>query len=269
MAGVTVTRIEDERDDRLADYRNVPDPELLADRRLFVAEGRLVVRRLLTASRFAVRSVLVTDIALASLGDALSGRPGVPVFVVPQRVMDAVIGFNVHRGCLALGERRPARTWEDATHGARTLAILERMGNPDNVGGVFRNAAAFGVDAVLIGPSCADPLYRKAIRTSMGAALTVPFAAAAPWPDMIGALREEGWLVVGLVTSRDTPALREAIAGSAGARIAVVIGHEGDGLTAGAIGACDVRAHIPMTEDVDSLNAATAAAIAFYEMARA
>ena len=265
---MNVTRIEDDRDHRLADYWNVPDPELLAGRRLFVAEGRLVVRRLLTASRLRARSVMVTEPACASLADVLSAHPDLPVFLVPQRVMDGVTGFNIHRGCLALGERPSPRHWRDVAAAARRLVVLERVGNADNVGAVFRNAAGLGFDAVLTGPSCADPLYRKAIRTSMGATLRVPFAPAEPWPDVLRRLHEDAWITVAMVPAPDAPALRESVAGAGTARVAVVIGHEGDGLTAEARDACARQARIPMAPGVDSLNAATAAAIAFYEIQR-
>ena len=266
---VEVIRIEDEGDVRLADYRNVPDPELLARRQLFVAEGRLVVRRLLAVSRMAARSVMVTEPALAAIGDLLEGRPGLPVYVVPQRVMDLVTGFNIHRGCLALGERPAQRSWADLAGAAARLAILERVGNADNVGAVFRSAAALGFDGVLLGPSCADPLYRKAIRTSMGAALTLPFAALAPWPEALHRLRGTGWTVLALVPAPDAPPLWDVIPGTVNGKVAVAIGHEGEGLTADARGACGREARIPMAPGIDSLNAATAAAIAFYEVARA
>lgn len=268
MPAVGVTRVDDENDERLADYRNVPDPDLLVGRRLFVAEGRLVVRRLLTPGGLAARSVLVTEAALASLEDAIAGRPEVAVYVVPQRVMDGIAGFNVHRGCLALGERPPRGDWREIVRVARRLAILERVGNPDNVGAVFRNAAAFGFGGVLIGPSCADPLYRKAIRTSMGAVLTLPSAPAEPWPGTLRLLRDDGWMVVAMVPAPGAPSLGDVFATAAATRVAVVIGHEGDGLTRHALDACEHHARIPIAAPVDSLNAATAAAIAFYELGR-
>lgn len=263
-----VTRIDDERDERLADYRNVPDPELLDRRGLFVAEGRLVVRRLLEGGRLTAHSVMVTPPALASLEDLVAARPGLPVYLVPQRVMDGVSGFNVHRGCLAIGGRPPRLRWQEVTGRARRVAVLERVGNADNVGAMFRSAAALAVDGILLGPACADPLYRKAIRTSMGAALSVPFAAAEPWPDTLRALGDTGWIVTAMVTEPDAPALHEVFATAGGRPVAVVIGHEGEGLSQAARDACPYRARIPMADGVDSLNAATAAAIAFYELVR-
>ena len=265
---VGIIHIEDAADDRLAEFRNVPDRELLARHGLFVAEGRLVVRRLLLESRLPVRSVMVTSAALSPLQEVLDPKEGLPVYVVSQAVMNGVTGFNMHRGCLALGERPQSSSWRELTSGARCLVALERVGNADNVGSVFRNASAFGVDAVLLESACADPLYRKAIRTSMGASLTMPFASAEPWPGMLHELRDEGWAVVAMTPSSRARELREIVPSIAGHSVVVVVGHEGEGLTAEALDACSHRARIPMTNRVDSLNVAAAVAVALYEMNR-
>ena len=234
---------------------------------MFVAEGRLVVRRLLTSTRMRARSVMVTEAARAALADVLPADSPVPIYVVPQPVMNGITGFNMHRGCLAIGERPSPQDWRALAAQARRLVILERVGNADNVGAIFRNAAAFGVDAVLLGPDCADPLYRKAVRTSMAAALTVPFANAEPWPGMLGELRERGSATIALTPSADSPPLREVAARVADrSSVTLVLGHEGDGLTAVAQDACEHRARIPMAHGVDSLNVATAAAVALYEI---
>ena len=260
-----VIPIDCANDERLADYRNIPDAELVERRGLFVAEGRLVVRRLLQESPLVARSVMVTDAAAASLGDAADARPDLPVYRVPQAVMDGVAGFNIHRGCLAIGERPPVTAWPALLPGARTVIVIERIGNADNVGGIFRNAMAFGAEAVLLGPACADPLYRKAIRTSMGAALLVPFARAAPWPDALRQLQALGFAVVALTPSADAAPLRHVAAALTGRPIAIVLGHEGEGLTSEALRACDRHARIRM-RGFDSLNVACAAAIALYEV---
>ena len=265
---MNVVHIEDPADERIADYRNIPDPDLMARRGLFVAEGRLVVQRLLVSTRWTARSLLVTSPALAALQPTLGADADVPVFLVNQPVMNVITGFNIHRGCLALGERAPAREWRRLVESAALVVALERLGNADNVGAIFRNAAAFGADVVLLGPACADPLYRKAIRTSMGAALSVPFADARPWPDVLSALRDEGWAVVALSPASVVRA-RDAAAEVAGRRVAIVVGHEGEGLTLGATRVCTHHAAIPMAPGVDSLNAATAAAVALYEFAAA
>jgi tRNA G18 (ribose-2'-O)-methylase SpoU len=262
-----VTRLDDQSDDLLADYRNIPDPVLVAQRGLFVAEGRLVVTRLLTSSAFTARSAMVTETALAAMRDVFARQPQLPVYVVPQPVMNGVAGFNIHRGCLAIGERPAPRHWRAPAAAARHLAVLEQIGDADNVGAVFRNSAAFGIDAVLLGPSCADPLYRKAIRTSMGSALSIPFAQVEPWPAALHELRADGWQVIAMTPAPAARPLREVAAATQGHRCAVVLGHEGDGLTAAALDACTYRARIPMAAGVDSLNIATAAALAFYELA--
>ena len=256
--------LDDATDPRVADYGGIPDPELARARGVFVAEGRLVVRRLLE-SRFVTRSVMVTGTALDAVADLVEARPGLPVFVVPQDVMNAVAGFNIHRGCLAIGERPAAMPWDALAPDASPLVALERVGNADNVGATFRAAAAFAAGGVLLDGACADPLYRKAIRTSMGASLQVPFASGVPWPSALSALRDRGWMVVGLTPSAAEPLA--AVLGSApGRRVVLALGHEGDGLTPGATGACTHLARIPMIGAVDSLNVAMAAGIALYEL---
>ena len=267
-----IIRTDDPADPRLADYRGVSDAELAARQGIFIAEGRLVVRRLLASSTFATRSVLVTEAAFASLAGTLARRPGVPVLLVRQGVMNAIAGFDIHRGCLAIGERPGASTWQEVaqlptpnSQRPRVVVVLERVANPDNVGGVFRSASAFGAGAVLLDPSTVDPLYRKAIRTSMGAALQVPFARAEPWPGAVRELRQLGFAVVAMTPSAGAQPLRETVEAVAGRPVAIVLGHEGDGLTADALAACELQARIPMSGEVDSLNVATAAAIALYE----
>jgi tRNA G18 (ribose-2'-O)-methylase SpoU len=260
-----VLHIDDPADARLADYRNLPDRVLLESRGLFIAEGRLVVRRLLESTRFRTRSVLLSDAAYSGVRDDVDRFPAVPVYVVPQTVMNDVAGFEVHRGCLAVGERPHPADWRSLARDARRLVVLERVTDPDNVGSVFRNSAAFGVDAVLLGPATTDPLYRKAIRTSMAATLSVPFAVAEPWPDVLHALRDAGVAVIGLTPSA-SHSIEEVAGSTQGRRVALAAGHEGDGLSAAALGACEFTAKIPMAFGVDSLNVATAVAIALYEL---
>ena len=268
-----VFRIDDPCDLRIADYRNIRDGVLLVRQQAFVAEGRLVVRRLLASDRLATRSVLVTAPALAALED-VARLSEVPVYLVPQPVMDTVSGINIHRGCLAIGERPGVVAWRTLAASAERLVVLERVANADNVGAIFRNAAAFGVDAVLLGAGCADPLYRKAIRTSMAATLTIPFARMAAdgeepsWPDSLGLLRADGVGLIGLSPSAEAlplPGLLREIR-PAMPRVAILAGHEGEGLTREALSACDHVARIPMAAGHDSLNIATAVAIALYQL---
>ena len=259
MAAVPVIAIDSAEDDRLAGYGGVSDPALARAGGRFVAEGRRVVERLLLSPAFAVESVLVTPPACAALQSApevLAARPDVPIYLVPQDVMSRVAGFHIHRGCLALAKRPILPAWDTLAAGARLMIVLEQLGDADNVGSTFRCAAAFGADAVLLGPGCADPLYRKAIRTSMGAALVVPFAvlddATPAWPGALRALRADRWDVV-----RD---------GSS--RLALVFGHEGDGLSPQALDACTHLARIPMAPGVDSLNVAVSVGVALHDVTR-
>lgn len=266
---MAITLIEDSTDPRLDDYRNIPDPELIRQHGIFVAEGRLVVRRLLTESRFTTRSVMVTESACHALADVFATRPDLPVYVVPSPVMDGITGFHIHRGCLAIGERPRTMSWLETMTGATMVVVLERVANADNVGGVFRNAAAFGAGAVLLDPVSTDPLYRKAIRTSMGAALLVPFARAEPWPAVLHDLRARGFVTVAMSPAPSAPAIRSTIDAIGRRPVAIVLGHEGEGLSPAALDACEHQARIPTASSVDSLNVATAAAIALYEFTRA
>jgi tRNA G18 (ribose-2'-O)-methylase SpoU len=250
-------------DPRLALYRNVPDAALLRDAGVFVAEGRLVVQRLLGDARLTARSLMVTRTALAALGDPTVTHPALPVYVVPQDVMNGVTGFNLHRGCLALAERPPARDWQEVLRRCPPLlVVLEHIGNADNVGSIFRSAAALGAGAVLLGPGCADPLYRKAIRTSMGAALSLPFAELTPWPECLDRLSDLSIALVGLTPTATAAPIVDVAAAVAGHPVALLLGHEGDGLSAEALARCAHHARITTTGAVDSLNVAVAAAIA-------
>ncbi len=265
-------RVSAPDDVRLAPYRDLSDSALLAGGGLFMAEGRLVVRRLLESPRFRTRSVLLTSAARVAL-DGLDHRlDDVPVYEVEQPVMNAITGFNIHRGCLAVGERGPALDWQALAATARTMLVLEHVADPDNVGALFRSAAALGADAVLLDPRTTDPLYRKAIRTSMGAALRLPFARFADWPADLERLRAGGVTVLALTPDDHAEELgawmRTGHPGRAGQRLALLLGHEGVGLSDAAMAAADVRVRIPVAPEVDSLNVSVAGAIALYEAAR-
>jgi tRNA G18 (ribose-2'-O)-methylase SpoU len=264
--------IADLDDPRLAEYRNVPDPELLRAHGVFVAEGRQVVRHLLASARFETRSVLVSPAALEGLGDAIEARPALPVFVMPVDRLTALVGFNIHRGCLALGVRPPAvsaTAWSQATARSTLLVAAERVGNADNLGGLFRNALAFGAGGILLSPGCCDPLYRKAIRVSMGAALRLPYAVDDRWPDGLLALRQRGARVLAMTPRRAARDLDEALASAGqGASVALIVGSEGEGLTEAAMAAADDGVRIPIATGVDSLNVAAAAAIALHACRR-
>jgi tRNA G18 (ribose-2'-O)-methylase SpoU len=258
-----IIHVDGASDPRIALYRDVTDAVLLREHGLFVAEGRLVVRRLLAESRFDALSVLVTDPARAWLAPALGERPAIDVYVAPQAVLNEVAGFNIHRGCLALGRRRPPGMRPAIATTPARVVVLEAVSNADNVGGIFRSAAAFGVAAVLLAPGCCDPLYRKAIRTSIGATLVVEFAQVASVCHATDDLRAAGFVVAALTPAADAMPIDEAAETLAVLpRVAVVAGAEGDGLSPAALACADVRARIPMSSGVDSLNVNVAVGIA-------
>ena len=260
---MTVTPVADPNDPRIAPYRNLGDAVLLRGRGLFVAEGRLVVERVLADGRYTIDSVLLNAASLEALRPGLeSAATDLTVFECPTTAFEAITGFDIHRGCLALVRRPPAMRWPDAVGSSRLIVVLEGVTNADNVGGVFRNAAAFGAGAVLLSPTCCDPLYRKAIRTSMGHALRVPFARLDPWPDALCELRASGFTMAALSPREPSVPLDTFAAAHAASRVALLVGTEGPGLSGAAERLADVRVRIPISPEVDSLNLAVATGIA-------
>jgi tRNA G18 (ribose-2'-O)-methylase SpoU len=254
-------------DPRLAAYHALREGDRLRSRGLFVAEGRLVVRRVLEDSRYRVHSVLVNEPARRDLELAMvTLDAAVPIFVCGADQMADIAGYDIHRGCLALVHRPPPASVDAVILAATTLVVLEGVANADNVGGVFRNAAAFGVDGVLLSPVCCDPLYRKAIRTSMAAALRVPFARAAvdDWPGALTRVKAAGFTIVALTPREPSETLHQFVARPRHARLAVLVGTEGAGLTPEAEAAADYRVRIPIAGGIDSLNLAVATGIALY-----
>lgn len=244
---------------------------------LFVAEGEVVVRVLASArqTRFRVRSLLVEQRRVETLRDVLDGLgDDVPAYVVAQDVMNDVVGFAIHRGILALGERGAPLAPEALLAGpGAALAIgLVGLTNHDNVGSVFRNAAAFGARGVLLDPATCDPLYRKSIRVSVGGALVVPFARCASEEAMLDTIERAGWEALSL-SARGEELLGDVVAAppargssSGGGRV-LLLGTEGDGLSAHVL-ARTRRVRIDMTPALDSLNVAVASGIAMYEATR-
>jgi tRNA G18 (ribose-2'-O)-methylase SpoU len=266
---MAIERIESASDPRLIAYHGLRDAELLRARHLFAAEGRMVVRRVIEDSRYRVESILVNQAALNDLEQTVARLSvDVPVLVCAADVLTRVAGYNVHRGCLALVHRPPAKAVDDIVAAANTLVVLEAVTNADNVGGVFRNAAAFGAGAVVLSPTCCDPLYRKAIRTSMGAALRVPFARAADgdWPGVLVRLRRAGFTIGALTPRAPSEALETCAARPRPSKIALVVGTEGPGLTPAVESAADHRVRIPISGEVDSLNVAVATGIVLYRL---
>jgi tRNA G18 (ribose-2'-O)-methylase SpoU len=257
--------VDDPGDPRLADYVGLTDAALRRrlelGRGIFIAEGELVIRQLLV-SPYPVRSVLVTPARHHHLAAVLAELDA-PVFVAPPEVLRAVAGFNLHRGAVASAARQPPVDPAALLAQSTTVAVLEGLNDHENVGALFRSAAALGVDAVLLAPGCADPLYRRSVRVSMGAVLRVPFATLSPWPGALADVVGAGFELLALTPRPDAEpmtAFRRAGA------VALLIGSEGRGLTNGALSAAPRHVRIPMRVGVDSLNVAAAAAIAFHHV---
>jgi tRNA G18 (ribose-2'-O)-methylase SpoU len=270
---MAVVRISGTADPRVSAYQSVSDAELVRQRGLFVAEGRLVVERLITERRYAIQSLLVSEAACRALESVLGTLDrDIPVYVCDGGEFLGITGYDVHRGCLALVERPAPHSLDAVLAQANLIVALEGVSNADNVGGVFRNAAAFSADAVLLDPASCDPLYRKAIRTSMAATLRVPFARlaerASEWPSALAALRARGFTLVALTPAGSARDLDEFAASQRPARLALVLGSEGTGLSAAASAIVDHHVRIHINPDVDSLNVAVAAGIALYRLSR-
>ncbi|TVQ31681.1 MAG: RNA methyltransferase [Phycisphaeraceae bacterium] len=265
-------RINQLEDPRVAAYRDVRDADLARRRGLFMAEGELVIRRLLRGELYRTQSLLLSESRLATMQDALDeARPDLPVYIASQEVMDQVVGFHIHRGALAAGERgrvpEASELISSLAPGSRTVLLLEDLANHDNIGGVMRNALAFGVDAALLTRRCCDPLYRKAIRVSVGAALDLPFAYVDSAKDGAALLRAAGFTTIALTPSPDASELSEYAAGAASLdRVALLLGAEGPGLTPQTMQHADVQARLAMAPGADSLNVATASGVALYAL---
>ena len=251
-------------------FAHIRDAAWLEAHGWFVAEGRHVTRRLLQARRFRTVAILLTPVAHEAMADAIAGldparRP--EVFIRTPAEMDALSGFRLHQGCVAIAERLPLRPWHAVPLPPGIAVCLERVRDPDNVGSIARSAAALGVTCLLMGPDCADPLYRKAIRTSMGALLTLPILdVSAAWPGVIGDLKASGHVVIATTPDPSAPGIDAVMEGRLAQRIVLLVGSEGEGLTDGAMRAADVQARIPMVEGADSLNVAVATAVALYTL---
>jgi tRNA G18 (ribose-2'-O)-methylase SpoU len=290
MAGIVV--VDDPSDPRLADYARLTDVRLRTALEpahgLFVAEGDKVIRRAVAAG-YEVRSMLVTQDKLAGLADVADACPG-PVYLVSDEAAEQVTGYRVHRGALASMARRALPTVTGLLSGAagpapagtahrgrdgqpgwlRRIVILEDLVDHGNVGGIFRCAAALGVDAVILSPRCADPLYRRAVKVSMGAVFAIPYARMSDWRGGLAEIRAAGFALLALTPDQSAVPLDEL---AAAGRVALLLGTEGDGLSSRWLAEADTAVCVPMSVDamalgVDSLNVVAAAAIACHELAR-
>jgi tRNA G18 (ribose-2'-O)-methylase SpoU len=250
-------------DDPLDDFRALNDPvrRREVERRgdYFVVEGSFALDALLD-SDYRIRTVLVAERKAAEVRARVGSR--VAVVVRPEDEVAGIAGFAFHRGVLASADRRPLPEPAEVLAGARLVAVVEGLGDHENLGALFRNAAAFGVDAVLLDPTTADPLYRRSVRVSLGHVLRVPWARLRDLPDGLAVLREHGLALVALTPTPDAEPIDDL--GRDPGPVALLLGAEGPGLTPATLRAADRRVRIPLAPGVDSLNVATAAAIAFH-----
>ena len=259
-----VIEVTDAADPRLSDFRDLTDADVRPDRRgIVIAEGANVVSRL-ASSAYPMRAVFGVAHKVDQLAPVLADRD-VPVYVADKWLLSDVVGFRVTRGVLAAASRPRPHDARTLLKTSRRVAVLEGLNDFENLGALFRNAAAFGLDAVLLDPTCADPLYRRSVRVSMGHVLRVPFATLpGPWPTSLTLVKDSGLRLLGMTPRPDADDLRAVPPPH---RWAVLLGAEGPGLTAPAMALADQLVRIPMAYEVDSLNVATAAAVAFAHLA--
>ena len=282
--------VDDPADPRLADYRDLNDAALRRRHGtddVVVVEGRVAVGQLL-ATPSEVCSLLVDDHQVTAAATLVAGvrARGAPVYVASRAVVAATVGFALHRGVVAIARRPPAadlrgvlavaRRHRSLGGGPSVVAVCEDVNDHENLGALFRNAAAFGVGAVLLSPTCADPFYRRAVRVSVGHVLRVPSARVAPWPDGLDTVRAAGFVLAALAPARSAasvgrrsigPGQLRARLASADAAVAVLLGAEGPGLSPEVLAVADEVVSVPTAAEVDSLNVATAAAVVFHRLA--
>ncbi|WP_062202475.1 TrmH family RNA methyltransferase [Demequina salsinemoris] len=264
-----VIAVDSASDDRLADYRGLTDVALRRslepERGLYMAEGAKVISRALAAGH-EPRSVLVSERWLPGVVEALAvAGVDAPVYVAPEEVLESVTGFQVHRGALAAMHRPVLPSVSELVADARRVVVLEGIVDHTNVGAIFRSAAGIGADAVVVAPTCADPLYRRSVKVSMGTVFQVPWTRAEEWPGDLQVLRDAGFVVAGLALADDAVTLDEFSA-LGHERVAILMGAEGDGLSRAALRSVDAVVTIPMAGGVDSLNVAAASAVAMWEL---
>ncbi|MDG2049187.1 MAG: RNA methyltransferase [Myxococcota bacterium] len=270
MSGpVPVIEIATAEDPRVSGYLDLRDAQLSRRQGLFVIEGRQTLRTVFEGRRFQPQSFLLSHATWRALeAEIASYSPDTPVYRAETEILAAIAGFPIHRGCLALVRRPPPISVEELLRtsapkmGPSRLLVLEGLTNHDNVGAAFRNAMAFGVDAIVLCPRCCDPLYRKAIRTSLGGSLRVPFARAENWPEDLDPLQSAGYRLVAL--DPDGEDTLHGSSASVGDRLAIIVGTEGPGLSEKVRERADHGVKIEMAPGIDSINVATAAAIALH-----
>lgn len=278
LVEMEIIPITDPHDPRVSDFKDLKHsdnrPDLPGGKGLVIAEGQLVISRLLE-SRFPVRSIIGFPAKLQKFVEQPQVREllaGVELYAIDRPTLAKVAGYDMHRGLLAAADRAPTMSIKEAIGDARTVVVLEGVGDHENIGAMFRNAAGMEVDAVLFGNGCADPLYRRSVRVSMGHVLRVPFAyfegKSTNWHEGLSQLAANGFRLVSLTPDPRAESLATGLYDQEGkpwSKLALLVGAEGPGLTERVMRATDARVRIPMSPGTDSLNLATAAAIAFYE----
>ncbi|MFJ6416357.1 TrmH family RNA methyltransferase [Paeniglutamicibacter sp. NPDC091659] len=260
--------VDDATDPRVSDYVALSDAALRQrtdpEHGRYIAESSKVLRRALAAGH-KPRSFFMANKWLESLSDVFAEHPGVPIFAGEDAVLESITGFHLHRGALAAMNRPEPLTLDDVLPSAKRVAILEDIVDHTNLGAIFRSAAALGIDAVLITPRCADPLYRRSIRVSMGAVFQVPWVRLESWPDDVAALRAAGFDIAAMELTAHSQGIDE-VAEMHSEKLALILGTEGAGVSAPALEMADRTVMIPMRPGVDSLNVAAASAVAFWEL---
>jgi tRNA G18 (ribose-2'-O)-methylase SpoU len=257
--------VADPMDPRIAAYHEVRERDLVSREGHFIAEGEIILKVLLSTERHDTESVLIAEKRLPKLEPLLASLPATtPVYVAGQKVLDHIVGFHLHRGIMALGRSAPALNVSQLLGGLKSRALVVALfgiSNHDNVGGIFRNAAAFGADALILDAKCCDPLYRKAIRVSAGAVLTVPFARFQAGEDAVDVLTQHGFESIALSPGGNTPLMQLRRS----PRIAVLLGTEGSGLPTEMLERIQTVC-IPMADGFDSLNVATTSGIVLHHL---
>ena len=260
--------VTDAADPRLSDYVALRDTSLRksleSERGLFIAEGEKVIRRAVEAGHVP-RSFLLAERWIPGLADVLDRHPDAPVYVVSEALAEQVTGFHVHRGALASLHRAEPTAMADLL-GLRRLVVAEDIVDHTNVGAIIRNAAGLGWEGVLLAPRAADPLYRRAVKVSMGTVFSLPWARVDDWATALPTLQQAGFTVVALALTDAAVALDAYVAAGVPDKLAVVVGTEGDGLSRRWVEQADVVVQIPMQHGVDSLNVAAATAVACWAL---
>ncbi len=263
---MNLVRLDSGDDPRVADYTQLTDTALRRRREpaegMYIAESSKVLRRAVAAGHIP-RSFFLTDKWLDDLRDVIGRFPEVPVFIGTPEVLEAITGFHLHRGAMAAMHRPAPRSAQDVLAGARRVAVLEDIVDHTNVGAIFRSTAAMGIDAVLLSPQCADPLYRRSIRVSMGTVFQIPWARLEEWPAGLAVLSSEGFTTAALELADDAITLDE-LERRTFDKLALVLGTEGAGVQQQTLARVDLTVMIPMRAGVDSLNVAAASAVAFW-----